>query len=132
MQIMHLLKAFFLAVMLMTAVGSNADVPRPELTIASEGKCVEPVDIMRKDHMEFILHQRDETMYGGIRTSKHSLKQCISCHAVKDESGEYVRSDDPKHFCSTCHEYASVSIDCFDCHSDTPRETDIHELRVNE
>ena len=71
-------------------------------------------------------------MYGGIRTSKHSLKQCISCHAVKDESGEYVRSDDPKHFCSTCHEYASVSIDCFDCHSDTPRETDIHELRVNE
>ena len=131
MQVMHLLKAFSLAAMLLAVMGVNADVPLPEV-IHGEGKCVEPVDVMRKNHMEFILHQRDETMYGGIRTSKHSLKQCISCHAVKDDHGEYVRIDDSRHFCTTCHEYASVSIDCFQCHADTPRPTDIHELRVNE
>ena len=130
MQIMHLLKAFSVAVLLFAAIGANADVPKPKL-IHGEGECVEPADIMKKNHMEFILHQRDETVQQGIRTSKHSFKQCISCHAVKDDNGEFVHVDDSRHFCVTCHEYVAVSVDCFQCHADTPRATDIHELRVN-
>jgi hypothetical protein len=122
---MHLLKIVSLAVLLMAATGINADVPKPK-PIHGEGQCVEPEDDMKRNHMEYILQK-------GIRTSKHSLKQCISCHAVKDDNGEYVRIDDPsnKHFCATCHEFAAVSIDCFQCHADTPRSTDKHELRVN-
>ena len=119
-----------MAALLLVAGGINAEVPKPE-PVTGEGQCVEPTDVMKKDHMEFILHQRDETMYQGIRTSKHSFKQCISCHAVKDDNGEYVRIGDSQHFCTTCHEYAAVSIDCFQCHADTPRSTDKHELRVN-
>jgi len=131
MHLLHILKALLVAVILMTAISSNADTPRPDVAKA-EGKCVEPTDVMRRDHMEFILHQRDETVHEGIRTSKHSFKQCISCHAVKDDQGEFVHVDDSKHFCVTCHEYTAVSIDCFQCHADTPRSTDKHELRVNE
>jgi hypothetical protein len=131
MHLLHILKALFMVVILLTAISSNADAPLIEV-VEPEGMCVEPTDVMRKNHMEFILHQRDETVHEGIRTSKHSLKQCISCHAVKNDQGEYVHVDDSKHFCVTCHEYAAVNIDCFQCHADTPRSTDKHELRVNE
>jgi len=53
-------------------------------------ECVEPEEVMRRDHMNFILHQRDETMYKGIRGAKHSLKDCIDCHAGYDDSGKPV------------------------------------------
>ncbi|MEN8712814.1 MAG: Hdr-like menaquinol oxidoreductase cytochrome c subunit [Arenicellales bacterium] len=131
MHLLHILKALFMTAMLMAAIAANAEIPRPEV-VKAEGKCVEPTDVMRRNHMEFILHQRDETVHEGIRTSKHSFKQCISCHAVKDDQGEYVSVDDSRHFCVTCHEYTAVNIDCFQCHADTPRSTDKHELRVNE
>ena len=70
MHLLHILKALFVAVILMTAISTSADIPRPDVAEA-EGKCVEPTDVMRRDHMEFILHQRDETVHEGIRTSKH-------------------------------------------------------------
>jgi len=131
MNILHLLKAFLITGVMLMATAVSAEVPLPEIQ-TGEGNCVEPTDIMRKDHMNFIYHQRDETMYQGIRTSKYSLKQCVSCHAIKDDQGEYVRANDPKYFCTSCHEYVAVKIDCFECHADTPRSTDKHELRVNE
>ena len=131
MQVMHLLKALVMTALLAASMAGIAEVPKPK-PIHGEGECVEPEDVMKRNHMEFILHQRDETVHNGIRTSKHSLKQCVSCHAVKDDNGEYVHVDDSRHFCVTCHEYAAVSIDCFQCHADTPRSTDKHELRVNE
>ena len=86
----------------------------PTIKIAKEGKCVEDTDIMRRDHMEFILHQRDRTMHEGIRTKQHSLKNCINCHA--DPVTNSVRGEDG--FCQSCHTYAAVTIDCFGCHSD--------------
>jgi hypothetical protein len=80
--------------------------------------------------MEYILHQRDETMYDGIRTRQYSLEECINCHASKDENGEFVRVEDTRHFCATCHTYASVKIDCFQCHSDVPvRDTRLQTSR---
>ena len=39
----------------------------------SQEACVEPTDVMRKEHYLFLLHQRDKTVIDGIRTKNHSL-----------------------------------------------------------
>lgn len=88
-------------------------VPQPVVRIAKPGQCVEPTEVMRRDHMKFILHQRDDTVHGGIRTSKHSLKNCVECHA--DPQTQSVLGKDG--FCASCHAYTAVSIDCFSCHT---------------
>ena len=85
-------------------------------------KCVQPEDEMRRNHMNYILHQRDETMHEGIRTETYSLSKCIDCHVQPNENGEIATHDDKEHFCSACHEYASVQIDCFECHADRPQK----------
>lgn len=95
--------------------------------------CVEPVADMRKNHMEYILHQRDDTLRTGIRTSKHSLKACISCHnAPSEKDGKVASIDDADHFCSTCHTFAAVKIDCFECHADKPQNTQYRHSLLNE
>jgi hypothetical protein len=83
--------------------------------------CVEPVEEMRKNHMEYILHQRDETMHRGIRSTQYSLEQCINCHVSDAPDAPRVSSEE--HFCNSCHTYASVRIDCFQCHADRPVKT---------
>lgn len=105
---------------LLVIVPVFAGVPVPDIPHGKGDKCVEPTDVMRKNHMEMILHQRDETMHRGIRTKKYSLKECLNCHAVKGDDSQPVGFDNPKHFCRVCHSYASVSIDCFDCHNSKP------------
>jgi len=94
-------------------------VPLPAVDAGAGGQCVEPVEFMRRNHMELLLHQRDETMHRGIRTQRHSLRNCINCHAV-DGAGQPVTLDDPEHFCVSCHRYAAVKLDCFQCHTGTP------------
>ncbi len=97
----------------------------PQVPASKATHCVEPTEVMRRDHMKFILHQRDQTVHNGIRTSKYSLKQCINCHVNPDENGEFPHYalGNEKHFCSSCHTYAAVNIDCFQCHRDTPSES---------
>ena len=109
---------------LLVPVSGSADTPLPVIhEPEGEGvKCVEPEEVMRRDHMNFILHQRDETMHKGIRTSKYSLAECIDCHVQPDENGNIASVDTTEHFCSTCHEYAGVTIDCFECHADKPQK----------
>lgn len=85
-------------------------------------KCVQPEDEMRRNHMNYILHQRDKTMHEGIRTETYSLASCIDCHVEPDKKGEIARHDDKEHFCNSCHEYTSVQIDCFECHADRPQK----------
>jgi hypothetical protein len=96
----------------------NSRVPMPKHNITKGDKCVEPTDVMRKSHMEFILHQRDETMHRGIRTTKHSLKNCVSCHADPETKSVLKNADGSEGFCAECHTYTAVSIDCFGCHTD--------------
>lgn len=103
------------------SVTAFAGAPKPDIPKGKGDQCVEDTDFMRKNHMEILLHQRDETMHRGIRTKKHALKECIECHAVYDAGGQAVNHLNPKHFCVQCHEYTSVSIDCFDCHTSKPR-----------
>ena len=100
----------------------DSRVPSPVINKGKGDKCVEPTDVMRRNHMKYILHQRDETMHKGIRTSKYSLAECIDCHVQPDENGNIASVDTTEHFCSTCHEYAGVTIDCFECHADKPQK----------
>jgi hypothetical protein len=83
--------------------------------------CVEPNDVMRRNHMKFLLHHREDTLRRGVRTKKYSLNECLECHVQPDENGKVARIDSPNHFCSTCHVYAAVKLDCFECHSDLPK-----------
>jgi hypothetical protein len=97
----------------------NVVIPQP-LTPANAQQCVEPTEIMRREHMNILLHQRDETVLNGIRTEKHSLTGCIDCHAQPGDDGKIVRAESPEYFCTACHQYTAVKIDCFECHSDQP------------
>ncbi len=100
----------------------NVVLPRV-ITPENVQQCVEPTDIMRRDHMKFLFQQRDATVIDGIRTGKYSLTGCVNCHAQPIENSKIVRAGDPEYFCTACHLYTSVKIDCFECHSDRPAIT---------
>lgn len=98
---------------------AQSGAPKPVITKAVKGEhCVESNEFMRRNHMKVLMHQRDETVLEGIRTKKFSLKQCIECHA-SEKTGSVAASKDD--FCVSCHSYAAVQIDCFDCHSAKPQ-----------
>lgn len=99
----------------LAVAGENrpARVALPQINIEKSGKCVAPVDEMRRNHMKMLLHQRDQTMHQGIRGTQHGLKGCIDCHA-SSKTDSVLGKDG---FCSSCHAYAAVSIDCFECHT---------------
>ncbi len=98
------------------AEGVEAGVPVPHPAKAAKGEnCVAPIPEMRRYHMKYLKHQRDETLRKGIRGNPYSLKKCVACHAVEDKAGGGARTVEP--FCSSCHEYAAVKIDCFSCHT---------------
>ena len=92
-------------------VAAHADAPK--FKIERGEACVAPTGEMRRDHMKMLLHQRDRTVRQGLRETRFSLKGCIDCHAGR-ASGSVLGAEG---FCSSCHAYASVSIDCFECHS---------------
>jgi len=93
----------------------------PSSKAASVENCVEPTEYMRRNHFELIRHQRDVTVYGGIRGTEHSLAGCVSCHVGYDEAGSPVEIDAKGQFCRSCHEYAAVEMNCFDCHATVPK-----------
>ena len=101
------------------AQASAGDVPKPVIQKGEGDKCVEDTDYMRRNHMKVLNHHRDKTVHEGVRTKQHSLKGCIDCHASPNASGQKtVLGKD--HFCQSCHAYAAVSVDCFQCHSSKP------------
>jgi len=115
--ILRRLAAAALVVAIATPVAAEAPssrVPKPAVTTAG-GKCVEDTAFMRRNHMELIRHHRDLTVHEGIRTTRHSLANCVSCHA-DPKTGRVTGSRDA--FCEGCHAYAAVKLDCFECHSD--------------
>jgi len=114
-------------VMFGAAVAASADesrVPFPLVPKAKGEACVRDTDFMRTNHMELLLHQRDDTVHEGVRPEKTRLTACLDCHAVKGASGTPITYKDPKHFCRTCHDYAAVSIDCFSCHNSVPEKSE--------
>ena len=92
-------------------------IPEPALPARAKN-CVEPVEIMRREHMHLLDEQRDRTVIDGERDGKYSLVGCMDCHNPVSASGEAASYGDEEHFCSACHSFASVKIDCFECHAD--------------
>ncbi len=101
--------AGILAAVLMGAALADA----PVIKIERGEACVAPVAEMRRDHMKMLFHQRDRTMRQGLREPRFSLKGCIECHASQ-KTGSVLGKDG---FCSSCHAYAAVKVDCFECHT---------------
>lgn len=94
--------------------------PVPQIKPARAGtQCVEPAAVMRRNHMVYLRHQRDDTVHGGVRGAKYSLKGCIACHASAQTRSVATAEGD---FCVSCHSYAAVSIDCFECHTSKAAE----------
>ncbi len=104
----------------MGQAGADGRTPVPQISRGQGERCVEPVQSMRRDHMRFLQHKRDETVRLGVRTKKYSLKECISCHVKKDAGGKSIPVNAAGQFCASCHAYAAVNIDCFQCHATTP------------
>lgn len=94
-----------------------AGVDLPKLERGKGEKCVEETQFMRRNHMDLLKHHRDDTMRRGIRTTKHSLKGCVECHASEKTGSVAAGKED---FCAACHSYASVKLDCWDCHATKP------------
>ncbi len=96
--------------------------PKAKMNFSDNSKCVKPIADIRRNHMELLKHKRNETMREGVRTKDNSLVECIDCHVIPNKNGEYARFGEDEHFCSSCHNYAAVNVDCFDCHSDLPED----------
>jgi len=92
-------------------------VPKPAIVIDKPGRCVADAATMRRDHPDMLRHQRDRTVHEGIRTPEHSLKGCVECHASA-KTGSVLGEQG---FCQSCHAYAGVKLDCFECHASKPR-----------
>ena len=88
-------------------------VALPVIKIEQGEACVAPVEEMRRNHMAMLLDQRDRTLREGIRSTRFSLKNCVECHASR-KTGSVLGDEG---FCASCHAYASVKIDCFECHT---------------
>ena len=90
----------------------------PSIEPARGEKCVADPAFMRRNHMELLKHQRNETVHLGVRDVRASLKGCIACHASAATGSVAQAKTD---FCVNCHSYAAVKIDCFECHASKPQ-----------
>lgn len=119
------LAATLCSIIISTAVCATEKSTQPKLDIG-KGKgnkavqCVEDPKLMRIIHMDRLLHQRDETVHKGIRGQKHSLADCVECHAGT-KTNSVLGSNEA--FCQGCHTYTAVKLDCFECHASKRKVT---------
>ncbi len=103
-------------------LGKAAPAPEPVLTEKAKAAkvCVRSTEYMKAEHMQLLDVWRDTVVRDGKRVYLNpegkafnmSLSNtCLDCHSNKAE------------FCDRCHNYASVSPYCWDCHIDNPKET---------
>ena len=112
MKLLRSLAALLAMVLAVLPAFAGERTPMPAVSIENPGKCVAPADEMRRNHMEMLKHQRDRTLRAGIRGEPASLNACIDCHASK-KTGSVLGEGG---FCQSCHAYAAVTLDCFECH----------------
>jgi len=114
---MRLLAALALIASLAVPAGVLAGVDKPILEKASRGPCVAPPEVMRREHPDMLKHQRAITVHEGVVGAKVSLEKCVACHASKETGSVAASKQD---FCESCHAYAGVKLDCFECHASRP------------
>jgi hypothetical protein len=105
-----------LALSLPATVFAADRVPKPSIVIEKSGRCVADTQSMRRNHPEMLKHQRDRTVHEGVRTRQFSLAACVECHA-STRTGSVLGEQG---FCQSCHAYAGVALDCFECHASKP------------
>jgi hypothetical protein len=95
------------------ATGGISEVPEPQPP-AGETQCVESAQWMRDNHMHLLDQWRNTVVRDGEHTYVASdgmeytislTETCLNCHSNKAE------------FCDTCHEYAGISPNCWECHN---------------
>ncbi len=92
---------------------------------ASQSSCVAETNDIRRNHMDYMKHGRDETVRDGDRTGQFSLSGCIDCHSARNaSSGGFTPVDSEGQFCQSCHAYVAVNPACFQCHRTTPEKRD--------
>ena len=104
-------------------MGKAAPAPQIEYTEKAKAakKCVRSKEYMRAEHMQLLDLWREQV----VRTAQREYvnpeghaydmslsNTCLDCHSNKAE------------FCDRCHDYASVTPYCWDCHIDNPKETE--------
>jgi predicted CXXCH cytochrome family protein len=115
--------SLLVAVALATVAWSVGAAQLAEGSKALEAEsCIRPTDDMRRNHMEYINHDRHLVVRDGIRNVEGSLAGCVNCHGGHDASGKAVPVNAEGQFCSGCHEYTGISITCFQCHRKVPEE----------
>ena len=101
-------------------VGASSK-PEPQLSEKAKAakKCVYDKAHMKAEHMQILNDWRHIVVRDGkriyVNTSGKEFEMslsntCLDCHANKAE------------FCDRCHNYASVTPYCWDCHIDNPKE----------
>lgn len=106
------------ALVLACLLAAPAAFAQPAIERATAGtQCVADPVFMRRNHMDLMTHQRVLAVHEGARDGKFSLKQCVACHASR-QTGSVAAG--PNDFCVSCHSYAAVKIDCFECHASKP------------
>ncbi|MDQ7069846.1 MAG: hypothetical protein Q9M48_03740 [Rhodobacterales bacterium] len=83
---------------------------------------------MRINHMKLLRHDRDDTMRNGNRDIDYSLKECVACHVQTGADALPIPINSEGQFCSACHEFAAVKIDCFQCHNTRPELNETQAL----
>jgi hypothetical protein len=102
-------------------LGKAAPAPERELTPEAKAakECIRSSDYMRAEHMQLLNDWRNTVVRDGMRLylissgKKYEMSlsnTCLECHSNKAE------------FCDRCHNYASVTPYCWDCHIDNPKE----------
>jgi len=104
------------ALCLAATAAAQTRVPMPVLEVDRNTSCVAPPDVMRRTHMDLLMHRRDRTVHQGVRGGDEALARCISCHA--GSKGAAIGNRDA--FCQSCHDYVAVKLDCFECHQGRP------------
>ena len=101
----------------LTLAGGGAAAAGPVIEKARGGTCVDVPEVMRRMHPDLLKHQRDETVHRGVRDARASLKGCVDCHAGAQSGSVATAKTD---FCVSCHSFAAVKVDCFQCHASRP------------
>ncbi|MBW2632228.1 MAG: sulfate reduction electron transfer complex DsrMKJOP subunit DsrJ [Deltaproteobacteria bacterium] len=105
-------------------LGKASPVPEPKLTDKAKAakECVEPKEYMKVEHMQILDTWRDsvvreaDRVYISEKGKRFNMSlstgddSCMGCHSNKAD------------FCDKCHDYASVTPYCWDCHIEPPKE----------
>jgi hypothetical protein len=96
---------------------SRAEAPPEPVVLPASGHCIEDTETIRRTHMKMLYEWRDSVVRTsakdrrvyvnskGEKFEKSLTRTCLGCHQSRAT------------FCDRCHQQASVSITCFQCHT---------------